>query len=95
VHNVSCDVAKNPTYSLVVRRPSDVRLVLTQRDAQGIAPPDLQPAALFVVHGSGGGGGGGGRAGRVHELTRRNVYAHSGDCVAARTVEVRRGAVAL
>ena len=39
VFNVACDLAKNPTFSLTVRRPSDVRLVLTQRDASGVAPP--------------------------------------------------------
>ena len=96
MYNVSCDVARNPTYSLTVRRTSDIRLVLTQRDAQGVSPPDLLPMALFVVlpikrgnnSGAGGGVAGEVKAGRVHELTRQNVYAYSGDAVAERTIEV-------
>ena len=99
VHNVSCEVAKNPTFSLTVRRPTDVRVVLTQRDASGVSPPECHPAAIFVVtpdpgglpsaaQRSSSGPAGGQRATRVHELTRANVYAHSGDARAERSIEV-------
>ena len=31
-HNPNCEIEKNPTFSLRIRRPCDVRLVLTQKD---------------------------------------------------------------
>jgi hypothetical protein len=85
-HNPNCEVAKNPTYSLTIRRPTDLRIVLTQRDASGVSPPELNPIALYVV--SSKGGGSGGRATRVHELTRLNVIADTGPCTSKRTIEL-------
>ena len=37
-HNPNCEIEKNPTFALRVRRPCDVRVVLTQRDGSGVAP---------------------------------------------------------
>jgi len=85
-HNPNCDVAKNPTYSITIRRPTDLRIVLSQRDASGVSPPELNPIALYIV--SNNGSGGGQRAGRVHELTRSNVIADTGPCVSKRTIEL-------
>ena len=86
-HNPNCEIEKNPTFALRVRRPCDVRVVLTQRDGSGVAPAELQPVSIYVVlpaetdkagkviPGSGGSGIGtsANRPQRVFALNRRNV----------------------
>ncbi len=47
-HNPNCKVGDNPTYSLLVNRPTDIVLTLRQVDIAGDAKLDPHPASIFI-----------------------------------------------
>ncbi|KAK1948553.1 Calpain-type cysteine protease ADL1 [Phytophthora citrophthora] len=83
-HNPGCTgLDNNPHFSLLVSRPTEVIVTVTQIDSHGMAPVTVLPIAVYIVAHQDQKD----RARRVTALNQDNVAAHSG--VPARNREVR------
>eukprot|EP00937_MAST-01D_sp_MAST-1D-sp2_P001157 g1157.t1 len=81
-YNPECSPECSPQYSLVVRRPTELCLTLSQVDSEGLAAPEVHPIVVYVVQHAAKD-----RAMRVYALNTQNVVASSGDVVRERTVK--------
>jgi hypothetical protein len=82
-HNPGCVLENNPFYSLVINRPTEIRLTLTQVNARGVAKGDPLPAAIYLCrspHSK--------VALRLKKFLRDDVVAYSGACRADRTIHL-------
>jgi hypothetical protein len=82
-HNPGCVLENNPFYSLVINRPTEIRLTLTQVNARGVAKGDPVPAAIYLCrspHTK--------VALRLKKFQRDDVVAYSGACRADRTIHL-------
>lgn len=82
-HNPGCVLENNPFYSLIISRPTELRLTLTQVNARGVAQGDPLPAAIYVCkspHPK--------VALRLKKFIRDDVVAYSGACRAERTIHL-------
>lgn len=82
-HNPGCVLENNPYYSLVINRPTEIRLTLTQVNARGVAQGDPLPAAIYLCkspHPK--------VALRIKKFVRDDVVAYSGPCKTERTIHL-------
>jgi hypothetical protein len=82
-HNPGCVLENNPYYSLIINRPTEIRLTLTQVNARGIAKGEPMPAAIYLCrspHPK--------VALRLKKFQRDDVVAYSGACRADRTIHL-------
>ena len=77
-HNPGCKVENNPHFTLIVHRPSEMKISLNQVDRSGMARADPLPAAIHIC-----------RlppeaklAQRIREITRENLVTRSGEAKA-------------
>ena len=51
-HNPGCRLENNPHYKLVIHRPTEIRLTLSQTDTRGVARGEVLPAAIYICRSS-------------------------------------------
>jgi hypothetical protein len=83
VHNPECHLEANPHYSIVVTRPTEIIVTVTQVDKSGLAPVTVLPFSVYVVQGAMQD-----RSTRVKSLEREHVVLHSGAPVRERQLTI-------
>jgi len=76
VHNLQCELERNPQYALIIERPTDVCIKLSQTQ-NGVAL-QTAPHPISVVLANPGGGK---KSIRLREMNRKTVISTSGDAV--------------